>query len=153
MGIDRALAIWGAAATYGYPCLVIDGGTALTFTGVDLQRQLVGGAILPGLRTQFKSLRQATAALPEINLPQTLPTRWALATDKAIASGVIYTVIAGIESFIVDWYQSFPQSKLVLTGGDAEILNYYLQNQFSKLPISTIVDSNLVFWGMKLIDI
>ncbi len=147
------MAIWGAAETYGYPCLVIDGGTALTFTGVDPQRQLVGGAILPGLKTQFKSLQQTTAALPEITLPQALPTRWALATDKAIASGVIYTVIAGIESFIVDWCQSFPQSIVVLTGGDAQILHHYLQNQFFKLPISTIVDRNLVFWGMKLINI
>ncbi len=153
MGIDRALAIWGAAETYGYPCLVIDGGTALTFTGVDAQRQLVGGAILPGLKTQFKSLQQATAALPEITLPQSLPTRWALATDKAIASGVIYTVITGIHSFIVDWCQRFPQSRVVFTGGDAAILDRYLQNQFSQLPTSIIVDRDLVFWGIKLINI
>jgi len=31
-GIDRALAVLGAGKKYGFPCLVIDAGTALTFT-------------------------------------------------------------------------------------------------------------------------
>ncbi|MEL6354602.1 MAG: type III pantothenate kinase, partial [Cyanobacteria bacterium J06627_28] len=32
LGIDRAVTLLGAGATTGWPCLVIDGGTALTFT-------------------------------------------------------------------------------------------------------------------------
>lgn len=151
MGIDRALAIWGAGETYGYPCLVIDGGTALTFTGIDAQRQLVGGAILPGLRTQLKCLSRTTAALPEIVLPSALPPRWALDTKKAIAGGIIYTVLAGIESFIVDWCQCFPQSLVILTGGDAEPLHRYLKAQSSELTTAIIVDQRLIFWGIKLI--
>ena len=55
LGIDRALAIFGAGEIYGYPVLVIDGGTALTITGIDQNRCLVGGAILPGLRLQLYS--------------------------------------------------------------------------------------------------
>jgi type III pantothenate kinase len=35
MGCDRALAAYGAGEKYGYPTLVIDGGTALTLTGDD----------------------------------------------------------------------------------------------------------------------
>ncbi|MCY7390702.1 MAG: type III pantothenate kinase, partial [Leptolyngbyaceae cyanobacterium CAN_BIN12] len=34
-GIDRALALWGAIQTVGGPVLVIDAGTALTFTGAN----------------------------------------------------------------------------------------------------------------------
>jgi len=44
----RALAVLGAGKKYGFPCLVIDAGTALTFTGVDRDKKLVGGAIDPG---------------------------------------------------------------------------------------------------------
>lgn len=33
MGIDRALALLGAGATLGFPCLVIDAGTALNVYG------------------------------------------------------------------------------------------------------------------------
>ena len=151
MGIDRALAVWGAGETYSYPCLIIDGGTALTFTGVDRRKQLVGGAILPGLRSQLTSLRQKTAALPEINLPQKLPPRWALNTDQAIASGIIHTSTAGIHSYIVDWQQQFPNSKVVFTGGDANLLAQYLYLQFPEIAQKTIIDPNLVFLGIRLV--
>ena len=78
LGIDRALAVFGAGETLGYPVLVMDAGTALTFTGANSHYQLVGGAILPGLKLQLQSLAKNTAALPEIQLPTQLPRRWAL---------------------------------------------------------------------------
>ena len=151
IGIDRALAVWGAGEVYSYPCLIIDGGTALTFTGVDPQKQLFGGAILPGLRLQLNSLKQKTANLPEINLPKTLPPRWALNTDQAISSGIIYTNISGIQSYIVDWQQKFLNSKVIFTGGDANLLAQYLHTQFPAITPNVIVDQNLIFWGMKLV--
>ena len=145
LGIDRALAIWGAGETYGYPCLVIDGGTALTFTGVDGDKTLVGGAIVPGIRTQLRSLDRATAALPEITLPKTLPTRWANNTSEAIASGVIHTVISGTQAFIDNWQKKYPNSSIIITGGDGEFLAPYLQAN-SK----TAIDNNIIFQGIKL---
>ena len=145
LGIDRALAVWGAGETYGYPCLVIDGGTALTLTGVAGNKTLVGGAILPGIRTQLQSLNLKTAALPEITLPQTLPTRWATNTHDAIASGVIYTIISGVQDFIVHWQKQYPDSAIILTGGDGEFLSQYLLAN-SKVAL----DNNLIFWGIKL---
>lgn len=148
LGIDRALALWGAGETYGYPCLVIDGGTALTLTGVDSHQRLVGGAILPGLRSQFLNLNQATAALPEIQLPSSLPSRWAVNTEQAIASGIIYTAIAGIGSYIQDWQRQFPKSPIIFTGGDGTILAQYLQAQCFTPEIQ--IDSQLIFSGMML---
>ncbi len=48
LGVDRTLALVGAGDVWGWPVLVIDCGTALTFTaGAD--QSLIGGAILPGL--------------------------------------------------------------------------------------------------------
>lgn len=150
MGIDRALAAWGAIAVYQQPCLIVDGGTALTFTGVDEQGKFIGGAILPGLRSQLVTLNQKTSALPEIQLPQTLPTRWALNTDSAIASGVVYTAIASIRSYIDDWLRLFPTGKVVFTGGDGEILILYLHQQFPELTQFVAIDPNLIFWGIRL---
>ncbi|MDJ0573047.1 MAG: pantothenate kinase [Pleurocapsa sp. MO_192.B19] len=151
MGIDRALAVWGAGEIYSYPCLIIDGGTALTFTGVDQYQQLVGGAILSGLRSQLMGLKQKTAALPEITFPKTLPPRWALNTDQAIASGIIYTIIAGIHGYIVNWQQQFPHSQVIFTGGDANLLAKYLHLQFPKIAQKTIIDQQLIFLGIKLV--
>jgi len=83
-----------------------DAGTALTLTGADADRCLVG-AILP--RLQLQSLAQRTGGLPlvEIGDLASLPPRWAL--NEAIQSGVIYTIIAGIRDFIQVW-QEFPRS-------------------------------------------
>lgn len=150
LGIDRALAVWGGGETYGYPCLVIDGGTALTFTGVNQHQELVGGAILPGLRSQFTTLKQKTAALPQVDLPKSLPLRWATDTEKAIASGIIHTTIAGIYSYVTDWQKQYSSSSIILTGGDGEILTQYLWQQYPELKSSLKSDRNLIFYGMKL---
>jgi type III pantothenate kinase len=126
LGIDRALAVFGAGELYGYPVLVIDGGTALTITGVDENQCLVGGAILPGLRLQLRSLATGTAALPAIELPRQLPPRWSDNTPDSIASGILHTVSAGISDFIQDWQKLYPHSQIIFTGGDGELLCGYL---------------------------
>jgi type III pantothenate kinase len=149
LGIDRALTLWGGGCRWGFPCLVIDAGTALTLTGANARGCLIGGAILPGLSTQIRSLWQKTAALPEISLPETLPVRWARDTHRAISSGIIYTVVAGILNFIEDWQIQFPQSKIAIAGGDAIVLSRYLDSIKPELAIA--VEPDLVFEGMRAI--
>ena len=151
LGIDRALALWGAGKTWGWPMLVIDAGTALTLTAADANRCLVGGAILPGVSLQLESLAQRTAELPLVDTRDvaSLPPRWALNTKEAIQSGVIYSIIAGIRDFIEAWRQEFPESCMTLTGGDRTLLMTYLQTQFPKIAAQLIVDPHLIFWGMR----
>ena len=151
LGIDRALATFGAGNIYGYPILVIDGGTALTITGVDAKHRLVGGAILPGLRLQIRSLSIGTAALPEIELPPQLPPRWCHHTPGAIASGIVHTVSSGISDFIRDWQQLFPASQIVLTGGDGKIITGYLQSNLLDLAANIVYDRDLLFVGLSAI--
>ncbi|HEY9875226.1 MAG TPA: pantothenate kinase, partial [Candidatus Obscuribacterales bacterium] len=152
LGIDRALALWGACQNFGCPVLVIDAGTALTFTGADANHRLVGGAIMPGLRLQIQSLAQRTAALPEIQSPSQLPPRWALNTPAAIESGVVYTLLAGIKDFIEAWWQEFPGSRVVVTGGDRILLLDYLQSQYPQTAAKVIADAHLIFWGMRSLN-
>ncbi|MEB3121385.1 MAG: pantothenate kinase [Snowella sp.] len=149
LGIDRALAVLGSGETYGFPSLVIDGGTALTFTGVNQDRELIGGAILPGLGLQFQSLSVKTAALPRLHLPQSLPNRWAINTEDAIASGILYTLLTGITSFIEDWLKQFPNSKIIFTGGDGARLLSYLNEIYPDIANDCKFDPNLIFWGMR----
>lgn len=153
LGIDRALALLGAGEMLGYPVLVIDAGTALTLTGADAHRQLIGGAILPGLGLQLKSLTRGTAALPATQLPTQLPPRWAMQTVSAMESGVIYTVLAGIREFIEDWHSQFPESQIVLTGGDSPILLSYLQSQYPQIASHVICNPHLIFGGMNSVKL
>jgi type III pantothenate kinase len=151
MGIDRALAIWGANNLYGCPCLVVDAGTALTLTGINERKKFVGGAILPGLKLQIQSLASGTAALPESLLPQSLPIRWSSNTMEAIASGVIYTLVAGIYDFINDWCKQFPHSPIIFTGGDSLFLVKCLAEKFPLITSQIKIDPNLIFWGVRLV--
>jgi type III pantothenate kinase len=153
LGIDRALAVYGAGKRYGFPCLVIDAGTALTFTGVDGSRSLVGGGILPGLGLQLGSLGEKTAQLPQIILPSHLPPRWAKNTRDAIASGILYTLLAGIRSFSQDWWRQFPESDIFLTGGDAPFLYNFLQQLEPAIAKRMKVDLDLAFWGLSYLSI
>ncbi|MEB3226990.1 MAG: pantothenate kinase [Synechocystis sp.] len=149
LGIDRALAALGAGITYGFPCLVIDGGTALTLTAVNDQQCLVGGAILPGLGLQLHTLGDRTAALPALTLPKTLPDRWANNTSDAILSGVIYSTLAGLRDYVNEWLARFPQSSILLTGGDGDFLHQQLRNQNINRKTPLIGDRQLIFRGIQ----
>jgi type III pantothenate kinase len=149
LGVDRALAVWGAGETLSWPVLVIDAGTALTFTGANANHRLWGGAILPGLKLQMQALNRGTAALSEVELPEQLPPRWALNTLDAIESGVIYSILASIQAFIEDWWQQFPQSAIALTGGDSATLLAYLQILAPAIATQVTADPHLIFWGLR----
>lgn len=151
LGIDRALALWGAGNDCGFPMLVIDTGTALTFTGADANKYLVGGAILPGLGLQFATLGQNTGQLPQLEteLITSLPPRFALNTSEAIQSGIIYTLLAGIKDFIYEWWDLFPHGKIAIKGGDRTLLLNYLQTLYPEIAARLIVEPNLIFWGIR----
>ncbi|WP_293347206.1 MULTISPECIES: pantothenate kinase [unclassified Microcoleus] len=148
LGIDRALALLGAGNQLGWPILLIDAGTALTFTGANVNRYLVGGAILPGLGLQLSSLGKKTAALPSVRLPENIPHRWATDTAGAIQSGVVYAAVAGVRDFIEDWRRLFPNSKIALTGGDRILLLKYLTALFPNTASSVIDAPEAIFWGI-----
>jgi type III pantothenate kinase len=153
LGLDRILAGYAACKEYGNPVLVIDCGTAISLTGIDRDRQVIGGAILAGLTTQLKSLNISTS-LPLLELPQSLdrnlPTRWATDTNTAIYSGLIYTVVAGIQDFIQDWRSLDPDSKIIFTGGDSELILKLMNAKFENIH-SIYLDRNLILKGIAAI--
>ena len=150
LGIDRILALWGAAESQEWPVLVIDAGSALTFTAATEDR-FIGGAILPGLQLQFQALSQGTAALPKVDAIglETLPARWATDTFTAIQSGVVYTLLAGIQDYITDWRRQYPDGRVTLTGGDSGLLYLFLQNKAPDMADQINQDPHLMFWGMR----
>ncbi|MGG6237750.1 type III pantothenate kinase [Nodosilinea sp. AN01ver1] len=150
LGVDRALALVGAGDVWGWPVLVIDCGTALTFTaGVD--QRLIGGAILPGLRSQFRALHAHTDQLPalELDLSQ-WPQRWATDTAGAIASGILHTQLAGICDFIAAWRADWPAGAVVLTGGDGAAIYGAIAKQNPGLAQGINHDPDLGFWGLRV---
>ena len=86
IGTDLVANATAAFIRYNKPCMVIDFGTALTFTTVGKSGEILGVAITPGLLTALKSLTGNTAQLSEVRLiapPSVLGNN----TTHAIQSG------------------------------------------------------------------
>ena len=152
LGIDRALGVFGAGITYGFPTIAIDAGTALTITVANGDRELAGGAILPGFGLQLRMLSEQTAGLPPVSVPSgALPERFARSTTDAIRSGVGYTLAAGIREFVSSWRSVYPDTSVVLTGGDSVALWRHLNLIAPDLAGCMECDPNTIFWGMRAI--
>ncbi len=150
LGIDRALSLLGASDRYGWPVLVVDAGTALTFTA-GAADTFIGGAILPGLALQSLSLHRHTAALPRVSPPDTLLPLWAQDTETALQSGLQHSILATIQTWAIAWQQIHPQSPILLTGGDAPRLHHWLRQSTAPLALlrSLQVDLHLAHWGLS----
>ncbi|MEO0768174.1 MAG: type III pantothenate kinase [Cyanobacteria bacterium J06649_4] len=172
LGIDRAVTLLGAGETLGWPILVIDAGTALTFTAGIISSEhgrdslntpahrvtLKGGAILPGLRLQAAALGQGTAALSSFaqNFTTTdlvsrnaLPARWALDSVGAITSGITYSLLSTLVDYLGDWWEQYPTGYAVLTGGDAPFLHRGLTQRTPEIASRVQVNQVIMFYGVQ----
>ncbi len=149
LGLDRALALWGALQIYGAPVCVVDAGTALTFTLANGGGEFAGGAILPGVTTMARSLADYTAGLPWVAIPPARPLRWATGTTAAIESGLYFATAAILKSYLEDFYTAYPQGKVVVTGGDRPFIGQLLATAFPEQTWHS--DEHLAFWGIRAI--
>ena len=60
VGVDRCATLRAAMALYGAPAMVIDGGTAMTWTCADAEKNLIGGGITVGVGAKFNALHAFT---------------------------------------------------------------------------------------------
>jgi type III pantothenate kinase len=121
LGTDRIAAIAGAYALFpGRDILVIDAGTALTFDFLanDVYK---GGNISPGLSMRFKALNKFTGRLPLVK-PSEIYTSPGRNTTDAIAAGVITGILYEINEYIRTFEKEHTDFKIILTGGDSELI-------------------------------
>ena len=129
LGVDRALAAWGAWQQQRQPVLVADAGTALSLTLVDAAGCFLGGRLMAGGRLQLQALHQGTADLPQLEPVEAAGPLWATQTSEAMASGVARGLAAAIALAFHDRPQPQWPWQLWLTGGDAPVLMPLLQAQ------------------------
>ncbi|MFD2569877.1 type III pantothenate kinase [Spirosoma soli] len=99
IGADLVANALAAYSRYRHNCVVVDFGTALTFTTVSAEGKILGVAIAPGLKTAIRSLFANTAQLPEvpIEVPQ---SALGTSTTHAIQAGVVLGYDGLIRSLI-----------------------------------------------------
>lgn len=124
--------------------IVVDFGTALTFTVVSEKGEILGVNIAPGIKTAMKSLFQQTAQLPII--PLEYPTTF-IGTDtvQAIQVGILVGYVGLVKEVIakVREQESGRAFKIIATGGLSLVLDP-LRNEFDH------VDKNLTLKGLYL---
>jgi type III pantothenate kinase len=111
-----------AHANYDSDVLIVDFGTALTFTLVDAKGKMQGVSIAPGLKTAVKSLFSETAQLPEV--PLEMPNS-ALGTDtvSSIQSGILWGYVGMVKEMIARVKAERGTGvKVIATGGLSSIL-------------------------------
>ncbi|WP_077920821.1 type III pantothenate kinase [Spirosoma sp. 209] len=88
IGADLVANALAAYTRYRQNCIVVDFGTALTFTTVSAEGKILGVAIAPGLKTAIRSLFANTAQLPEV--PIEVPaSALGTSTTHAIQAGIV----------------------------------------------------------------
>ncbi len=88
IGSDLVANAMAAYTKLRQTCIVVDFGTALTFTTVSREGKILGVSIVPGLRTALKSLTQNTAKL--FDVPLEMPaSALGINTVTAIQSGIV----------------------------------------------------------------
>lgn len=144
IGTDLVADATAAYLRYSGPCMVIDFGTALTFTTISKTGEILGVAIAPGLQTALKSLTGNTAQLRDVQLVSP-PSVLGKNTIHAIQSGLVLG-FAGLVDSIVAATEAELNEKLTIiaTGGLSSVLKD-VSNRIG------IIDENLTLDGLRYI--
>lgn len=144
IGTDLMCNVMAAYDRYQKAVLVVDFGTALTFTVVDQEGKILGVNIVPGLRTAINSLFHNTSKLPNVALK--MPDS-ALGQDTihAIQAGILYGYTGLVRGMIESIEKETKHSyQIIATGGLSSVLT----------PLAEVfdeIDLNLTLEGLRLI--
>jgi len=122
VGADRICNAIAVYEKYGGPAIVVDFGTATTYTAVSASGEFLGGAIAPGVGISVGALAEHAAQLPYVELvkPKTVIAR---STVTAMQSGIIYGFVGQVEEMVRRIRAELGGSATVVaTGGWAELI-------------------------------
>ncbi len=142
LGADLISVAVGAVAKYKGPVIVIDIGTATTFSVINGNKEYLGGMIAPGPHTSMKALATMTAQLPEIEL---------ISTNKVIGTntidcmkiGIMTSHAAMIDGMLERVLNELNENevKIIATGGGAKKI-------IDMCTHKIIWDENIIFDGL-----
>ena len=129
LGADRIVNAVAAHTRYGGNLIIVDFGTATTFSCVSADGVFLGGAIAPGMKTQAAALFEHTAKLPNVDLE--IPGSFiARNTSEGMRSGLVFGhmgftdyMINGMKQEMSEELGCRPEDiKVIATGGMATMV-------------------------------
>lgn len=138
IGADLVANAVAAFQKYGTLTMVIDFGTALTFTTIGKDTEIKGVAIAPGLKTAVNALAGNTAQLPQIHLTPP-PSVLGKNTVHAIQAGIVFGFTGLIDSLIERTQQELKEKlNVVATGGLSSTIAPLTKNIKTIEPLLTL---------------
>ena len=138
IGADLVANAVAAFQKYGTLTMVIDFGTALTFTTIGKDTEIKGVAIAPGLKTAVSALAGKTAQLPQIHLTPP-PSVLGKNTVHAIQAGIVFGFTGLIDSLIERTQQELNEKlNVVATGGLSATIAPLTKNIKTIEPLLTL---------------
>ncbi|MBR0397158.1 MAG: type III pantothenate kinase [Eubacterium sp.] len=144
VGTDMIVGAAAAVSRCGAPVIMIDMGTATTFSYVDAQKHYQGHIIMPGIRVSLDALLDKTAQLPPIEL-EVPPHIIGKNTPDAMKSGIMFgnaAMVDGILDRIMEAYGvSDEEVGMIATGGLSPFVMELCRHE-------VIVDDDLLLKGL-----
>ena len=129
LGTDRIANAVGANALYpNRNVLSIMAGTCLVADFVNDKGEYMGGSIAPGVRMRFQALSEFTARLPLVE-PEIIDFLVGDNTENSILSGVMNGITQEIDGIIRQYSRHYNRLKVILSGGDAELLQNFIKKR------------------------
>jgi type III pantothenate kinase len=122
LGTDRLANAAAAFARYKTALIIVDCGTATTFSVISRTGDYLGGAIAPGFETAAEALFARAAQLPRVEFVRP-PTVIGRDTKSSIQSGLVYGYAGMIDAMVAKMQVELGEQALVIaTGGLAPLL-------------------------------
>ncbi|MCX5976302.1 MAG: type III pantothenate kinase [Coprothermobacterota bacterium] len=134
----------GAQARFGAPVIVVDFGTATTFSAISARGEYTGAVIAPGMKMALDALFLQTARLPRVEIVE--PRRViGKNTVEAMQSGIFFGFV-GLATEIIQRMQDDlgHSTPVVATGGLSVSIGPFI-------PLINTIEPNLTLEGLRLI--
>ena len=145
VGADRVCDAVAVTSLYGAPAIVVDFGTATTFSAVDCEGAFIGGAIAPGVMTASDALFSKASKLPKVDIsrPKSVIGK---NTVTAMQSGIFYGTIGMVEEIVgrMKAEMGLEGIKVVATGGLAGLVA-------KETSAIDLVDPDITLQGLRII--
>lgn len=146
VGADLIVDAVAAYEKYGGPVLVIDFGTATTYSLISAKGEFFACAIAPGIRISFEALWSRTAKLPEVEIrkPKSI---LAQETVSNMQAGLVYGQIGQTEYIVRKMKEEsgLTDLKVVATGGLGRLISDETDSMID------IYDSSLTLDGLMFL--
>ena len=149
LGTDRLANLVGARSLFpGKNILIISAGTCITYDVITSSDEYYGGNITPGIDMRLKAMHTFTSRLPLIK-KEMKSQLYGDSTATAMLTGTLQGTALEVTGFIQTYRKEYRALRIVLTGGDAPLIENILSKQAYRKESKIFAVPHLTLHGLN----